>query len=283
MRPFLPASILLVLCITSCQLLPDKGKKEAAVARVFDKYLYTRDLKGLVPAGTNSKDSISITRNYVNNWIRQELLLHQAAANLDDDQMDFTQQVEQYRNSLIIFRYESELVKQKLDTTITMKEIEDYYKANSSNFLLHENIMRLSFVTLQKNASQLQKFRQLLRSDKESDLEKLTEFAQQYALSYHLDDGSWLTFNELIAKVPVTAEDQRSFLEKNSYFEVQDSLNQYLVRIKEFKIKEGVSPLSFEAANIRVILLNKRKSEMLGRMEEDLFKAAQEKKNFELY
>ncbi|MBK7029209.1 MAG: hypothetical protein IPH45_08330 [Bacteroidales bacterium] len=271
------------LFVSACNLLPKKQDSKGSVARVYDKYLYAKELNGLVPAGTSSKDSLNITQNYINNWIRQELLLHQAEANLDDIQMNFTQQVEQYRNSLIIFQYESELVKQKLDTNITMQEIEDYYKQNQSNFLLHENIIRNIYVSVRKSSPHLPRFRQLIRSERDADKEKLMEFCQMYAETYQLDDQAWTSFNEFVSKVPVAAEDQRSFLERNPYFEVQDSTFQYLVRIKEFKIKESVSPLSFEAANIRVILLNKRKSEMLSRMEEDLFKAAQQKKNIEIY
>jgi len=280
---YLPAALLILWGLTSCHLLPNKEKNGDAVARVFDKYLYAGELQGLVPAGTNSKDSLSIVQNYINNWIRQELLLHQAEANLEDEQMDFSKQVEQYRNSLIIFQYESELVRQKLDTSVSIQEIESYYKQNQSNFLLHENILRAQYIAIGLNSPHTARFRQLLRSDKGTDQEKLNELCQMHAQSYQLDDQQWISFSEFAGKIPVAVTDQRNFLESNPYFEVQDTAFRYLVRVKEYKIKESVSPLSFEAANIRVILLNKRKSEMLNRMEEDLFKSAQSKKNVEIF
>jgi hypothetical protein len=272
-----------LVILSACSLLPGNEKKEQAIARVFDKYLYTDALQGLVPAGTGSRDSAEITRNYINNWIRQELLLHQAELNLADDQMDFEKQVEQYRNSLIIFKYESELVRQKLDTTVSMQEIEEYYNKNQTNFLLHENILRAIYVVVNKNSQYSQRFRQLMRSNKDADKEKLSDLCQQQAVLFQLDEQQWISFSEFSRKIPLSVSDQLDFLAKNPYFEVQDSASRYLVRINEYKIKENVSPLNFEIANIRAILLNKRKSEMLSRMEEDLYKAALSKKNFEIY
>jgi hypothetical protein len=275
--------ILLMALLSACNLIPGRKKQGDAIARVYERYLYSDELKGLIPSGTSAKDSIEITRTYINNWVRQELLLHQAEANLSDEQMDFEKQVEQYRNSLIIFQYESELVRQKLDTTVSMKEIDEYYQKNQANFQLHENILRAVYVSVNKNSPVAQKLRQLIRSSKESDKDKLAELCQQQAVEFHLDDQTWLSFSEFASKIPLTVSDQRDFLDRNAYFEVQDSALRYLVSIKEYKIKESVSPLSFETGNIRAILLNKRKSEMLNRMEEDLYKVALGKKNFEVY
>jgi hypothetical protein len=276
-------TVFLLTLLSACSLLPDRKKQGEAIARVYDKYLYSEELKGLIPTGTKSKDSIEIIRTYINNWIRQELLLHQAESNLSDDQMDFQKQVEQYRNSLIIFQYESELVRQKLDTIIPMQEIEDYYNQNQANFQLHENILRTLYVSVSKNSPLAQRFRVLIRSNKDADKDKLVELCQQQAADFHLDDQTWMSFSEFATKIPLSVSDQQDFLDHNPYFEVQDSTFRYFVSIKEYKIKESVSPLSFETSNIRAILLNKRKSEMLTRMEEDLYKAALGKKNFEIY
>jgi len=281
-RIFVFMAFLLTL-LSACSLFPGRKKQGKAISRVYDKYLYMDDLKGLIPKGSNAKDSIEITRTYINNWIRQELLIHQASSNLSDEQMDFEKQVEQYRNSLIIFQYESELVRQKLDTTVSMKEIEDYYQKNQANFQLHENILRAKYVILSENSPSTQRFRQLIRSNKDADSDKLTQLCQQEAVDFHLDDQTWMSFSEFASRIPLSVSDQEDFLSRNPYFEAQDSTFRYLVSVKEYKIKESVSPLSFQVGNIRAILLNKRKSEMLTRMEEDLYKVALGKKNFEIY
>lgn len=260
-----------------------RENREEAVARVYDHYLYKADLAGIVPQGSKPKDSLEITKTFINNWIRQTLLLHQAQSNLTDEQQDFAKQLEDYQNSLIIYEYESKLIRQKLDTVVTTKEVEDYYAANQANFELRENIVQVNYVTLSNNSPLVTKFRTLLKSDRTADREKLEDLCQSSAAASSLDNENWLPFTDLVKRVPLTVTDQIDFLESNKYVELQDSVFRYLVRIKAFKTKESVSPLSFETDNIRSIILNKRKLELVSRMQEDIFQEALKKKNFELY
>jgi hypothetical protein len=267
----------------SCSLLPGHGSKQKPVARVNDTYLYPDDLKGLVPAGTEAKDSTDLVKTYINNWIRQQLLLQQAENNLSSDKINFSKELEQYRNSLIMYEYESELVRQKLDTVITEKEITDYYDANQANFQLRENIVKAAYIVVPLNSAIIPKMRNLLRSDKSSDQETLENLCQKQATTFSLDAGNWISFGTLQKTIPMSTNDQENFLNSNSYFEVQDSASRYMVRIYDYKTRESVSPLSFEIQNIRAVILNKRKTELLSRMEEDLFNNALKKKKFEIY
>jgi hypothetical protein len=262
-------------------LLPQKAKNtEKSIARVNDKYLYAEDIVEVIPEGTNTDDSIEITTAYINNWVRQELLLKQAEDNLDETNRDFTEQIEQYRNSLIIYAYESELVKQKLDTVVPLSEIEAYYKENQNNFRLRENIVLASYVRLDKNSPVTAKVKSLLVSNRDADKEKLQTLCQENGIEFLINDGTWMSFAELDRKIPLTVDDQEEFLQKNKYFEVKDSTTNYYVSISAYKSKESSSPLNFETENIRIILLNKRKAALLQRMEEDLISDAVKKKKY---
>jgi hypothetical protein len=277
-------SALFTSVLVSCNLLPGKDKsREKAIARVYDKYLYADDLKGVVPAGTPAIDSLEITTAYLNNWVRQELLLKQAEDNLDEANRDFSRQIEQYRNSLIIYAYESELVNQKLDTNVSMNEIEDYYQKNQNNFHLRENIVQANYVIVNKGSSIASKVKTLLVSNRESDKDKLQSLCQENGAEYLLNDGSWISFAELARKIPLSVDDQQNFLSRNKYYEVSDSTTLYFVAITAYKSKESISPLSFEIADIRTILLNKRKAELLTRMEDDLFNDAVKRNKYEIF
>ncbi|MEI6060146.1 MAG: hypothetical protein WCR72_05525 [Bacteroidota bacterium] len=277
-------SVSLSFMLVSCNLLPHKGKsKEKAIARVYDKYLYQADLAGLIPVGSRAIDSIEITAAYINNWVRQELLLKQAEDNLDEANSDFSKQIEQYRNSLVVYAYESELVKQKLDTVVPMSEIEAYYKENQQNFYLRENIVLASYVILPKVSPQAAKVKTLLQSNRPADKEKLQTLCQENGFEYMINDGTWMSFADLSRKIPLSVEDQQEFLSKNKYYEVKDSTSLYYVAISAFKGKESTSPLNFEVENIRIILLNKRKAELLSRMEEDLINDAVKRNKYEIF
>jgi hypothetical protein len=284
MLRLLVISAFLVLVFNSCNLLSQKAKgKEKAIARVNDKYLYAEDLINVVPAGTAANDSIEITAAYINNWVRQELLLKQAEDNLEETNRDFTDQIEQYRNSLIIYAYESELVKQKLDTIVPLSEIEEYYQKNQSNFHLRENIVLASYVIINKNSPVANKVKSLLTSSRDADKEKLQTLCQENNVDFLINDGTWMSFADLARKIPITVDDQEEFLSKNKFFEVKDSTTMYYVAISSYKSKESISPLNFETENIRTILLNKRKATLLQRMEDDLISDAVKHKKYEIF
>ncbi len=284
MLRLLVISAILSMLMVSCTLFPKKdNNKGKAVARVFDNYLYLEDIANLIPAGTSANDSVEITAAYINNWVRQELLLKQAEDNLDEANSDFSKQIEQYRNSLIIYAYESELVKQKLDTVVSSGEIEAYYQANQNNFHLRENIVLASFVIIRKDSPVAAKLKSLMLSNRDSDKDKLQTLCQKNGADYSINDGTWMSFADLTRKIPLTVDDQQEFLSKNKYYEVKDSTSIYYVAISAFKSKETISPLSFEIENIRIILLNKRKAELLARMEDDLFSEAVKRNKYEIF
>jgi hypothetical protein len=275
--------ILISASVVSCTLLPGHKGERVAAARYNDKYLYRDELSGIVPKGTSAADSTEVIHNYINNWIRTELLVNQAENNLADELKDFEKEVQQYRNSLIIYKYESELVRQKLDTSITDSEIEKYYNQNQNNFLLRENIVKAEYVSINKNSPLIPRIGSLMQSNKPSDRSILEQLVHTHASGFMLGNKDWLPFVELNRKVPIKDQDQESFLSKNMFYETNDSVFHYLVKIYDYKIKESVSPLSFETQNIRQILLNKRKFEFLSRMEQDVFNNALKKKKFEIY
>jgi len=280
--PLKQTLFLLLILLTSCTTF-FKKKTERVLARVEKEYLYESDLKGIIPAGTSAKDSLELTRNFIENWVRQKLMIHQAVSNLNKDQMDFTRQLEDYKNSLIIFAYENALVSQKLDTVIPDAEARNYYDANPQNFLLKENIIRLQYVKLPLNSSFLKQFKKLLTSDRAEDRGQLEDLCTRGAIGYFLDDQRWLYFSEITKQLPLRTDNPEEILKTNRVVEIKDSVYQYLVRIKEVLLKENLAPFELEKQRIRDILLNKRKIELINKMQEDVYSKALQKNDFEIF
>ncbi len=274
--------IFLLILLTSCTAF-FKKKSERVLARVHDEYLYESDLKGITTPGMVAKDSLAITKSYIENWVRQKLVIHQAEENLSEAQMDFSRQLENYKNSLIIYEYENALIRQNLDTLITDEEIQNYYDVNQQNFLLKDNIIQMQYVKLQLKSKNLNQFKKLLSSNTPDDKNKLSDLCEKQAEDYFLDDQNWLLFSDLLKQIPIKTYNQEDFLKNHRDLEYQDSMFIYLVRFKDFKIKESVSPLSFEKLRIRDIILNKRKIELINRMQDDIYSSSRKKNIFEIY
>jgi hypothetical protein len=276
--------IFLVLQLSACSYLQKKNKNEI-IARVYDKEFYKEDIGNIIPNGTSSKDSLSILRNYLDNWVRQGLILHKAESNISDQLVneDIDKQLEDYKNSLITYAYERELVRQKLDTVVTDNEIERYYNEHPDNFTLKDNIIRVLYLKLGKKDPKINKVKSWYKSESKSDRALLEAYCHQNAINYFLDDNTWLLFDDLLKEIPIKTYDEEQFLKNNRYVEIQDSSGFYLVNIKGFKIKDSLSPLSFEKENIRNMILNKRKLALIGEMEKNIYQEALKNNDFEIF
>lgn len=273
---------IIVISFCSCNFFKGKKSTEQAVARVYDEYLYSSDLIGIVPEGFSKQDSIEIIKDYIDNWIRQKILIKQAESNLSSEQKDFTKQLEEYKNSLIVYQYERSLISQKMDTSITEPDIENYYNKNIKDFELKSNIVKVLYIKLNKTTP-LAMARSYIKSEKPQDRKKLEEFCLRYGQNYMLDDEKWLLFDDILKEIPIKTYNQEEYLKNNRYIEISDSLNTYLLNIKGFMIKESVSPLSFEKQNIREIIANKRKLKLIETMRNDIYEKALKNGDFEVF
>jgi len=130
MKISIATGLILVLALFSCQNSKN-GKDDKPVAAIYDKVLYQSDLQGIMYDGISTNDSLVRTKVFIDNWIRRQLLIHQAENNLDKSELDCVKEIEDYRNSLIIYKYESMLIAQNLDTVVSDEEIEKYLKDNA--------------------------------------------------------------------------------------------------------------------------------------------------------
>ncbi|MFM7015078.1 MAG: hypothetical protein ACKOX3_02010 [Bacteroidota bacterium] len=252
------------------------------IAKAYDKELFLEDVKKSIPTGTSKKDSIAILQSYIQNWLQKQVLLKLAEDNLDEELKNVDAQLEEYRNSLMAYAYEREYVREKLDTTISNEEIEKYYTDHPENFQLKDNIVQCVYFKVPINAPKLDRVRQLYKSEKEKDKQQLQEYCYQFATDYYFNENDWLLFDELLKKAPISAYDKEQYLKNNRFIEVNDSSSIYFINIKGFKIKESLSPLNFETDNIRNLIINKRKLDLIAKMEKDAYTNAIKEKDVEI-
>jgi len=277
-RPLLFALILL----TSCSGF-FKKKTERTLARAYGEYLFESDMKGVVAPGISAKDSIMIVKSYVDSWVRQRLILHQAEKNLQSSQLDFSKQLENYKNSLIIFEYENQLIRQKLDTVVTDEESGNYYNTNPNTFLVRDIIVRVQYAKLPLKSKFIPQARLLLLSDKPDERNKLADLCEQQSFGYFIDDQKWIYFTDLMNEVPLRPADRDDFLKKNRQVEVNDQTFTWLIRFRDYRLRDSNSPLELEKQKIHDIILNKRKMQLLGKMHEYIYQNGLKQNDFEVF
>ena len=94
-----------------------KTDNRQAVAKVKEHKLYLEELEAALPEGLSSEDSANFAGGFISSWATQMLLLDKAELNLSEEEKDVKAQLDEYRSSLIIYKYQSKLLRQLLDTT----------------------------------------------------------------------------------------------------------------------------------------------------------------------
>jgi hypothetical protein len=256
-----PVLFLLVL-LSACTNLFQSEQDDRIVARANDKKLRISELKEKIPDGLSERDSITLAENYITKWIQQEILIQKAKESLKSEEQDFSKQLDEYRNSLLLFTLEQKLVSQYLDTVVTQSEIEAYYSENRSQFELKGNIVKFDFVKISKRSRHIREFRRLLKSSDASGAEELAGYAEKNSTDYWFAK-EWVSFNDLLDVMPLEVDNQALYLRRTNYAEAEDSLFIYLVRINDYKTADSISPLEFEKEKIRNIILNTRKLNLI--------------------
>ena len=98
------------------------------------------------------KTVFSSPRNTINVWISKQVILHVAQSVLSPQEMDKSKQLEEYKNDLILFDVIQKLSHERLDTSVSEVEIEEYYDNNPKDFELARNIIKLKFYKFKPEA-----------------------------------------------------------------------------------------------------------------------------------
>ena len=275
-------SIFVLILLISCNKKSIENN-EITLAKVHDKYLYESDIKNLFTTTVSKDDSVTIARNYINNWIKKQLMLQKAEINLSEESKDIEKQIEDYRSSLLIFKYKQELIKQKMDTIVTDEEIDNYYNEYSANFVLNHNIVKVLYLKISKEAPEIDKIKRWYKSNNTEDLSRLEDYCYQYATKFDDFDNNWIPFNNLLIEIPANIVDQERYLRYNKYIEPEDDLFYYFVKINEYSLKSTVQPLEYARLKIKSIILNKRKFTFIDELENTIYNDALNHNEFIIY
>lgn len=263
-------TVLALLALTRCNRPADDSQ---VVAQVYDHKLMYDDIAGLAVEGLTPDDSAAIVDRYIDQWIMQMVVLSKAEKNV---KTDFSAELQNYKNSLLTHAYEQKIVEQMLDTVISDGEITEYYESHPDDFQLTSSIVKAIYVKMPTKSKALPKLRSVMSKSTfgDDELLELQHLAAKYATDSYLDRDTWIPFSSLQMSVPVKAYNEELFLKKNRSIVVADDTNSYLLRIIEYRISSERSPIELQYDNIKAIILNHRKVELIRKMQSDLMREA---------
>lgn len=271
---------LLISCDKSSDKLEDQGK---VIAKVNTSQLFLSELDLLIPEGMSMADSTAFIQTYINKWAYNEAFYQQAITYLSEEELDISKELDAYKKELLSYKFQSKLIDEKLDTNITIEQIEEYYNANTQNFLLKNNIVKVLYVKTPVNIPNLSKLKKLCYSTNPKDAEQLKSMCIQYANNYFMNDNTWLMFDDLKKEINQLKEIPEYNIQNGKIFEFTDATSFYFLKIIEVKSKNTISPLNFEKNNIKNMLINQRKQLLINTIKKDFFEKAKTNKELEIY
>jgi len=271
---------MIAFLIFSCDLRNRKDDK--VVAKVGDKYLYFSEMSTIFPKGCSKDDSIALAKLYIDNWIKTRLLLKKAELNLSAEELNISKEIETYRTSLLIYKYEDRMLQDRMDTTVLESEIKRYYEDNIANFSSEEYVVKAMYIKLPADAPTLWNVRRWYVSDRERDIQDLLDYCQIHAVKYDLFDDEWVQWVNIERELPQKEAAKRQ-MTQNGNIEQQDGEFRYFVCIREKRAPGDTSPLAFVKDKVKSIIINKRKLQFISELERSIFDDALSKNQFEIY
>jgi len=261
--------------LVSCKTNESDIHKGKPIVSVNDFHLYKEDI--YVPE--NIDDSVEYIKSYTDAWVQSKLIYQEAINNLPNTtKEEFNTLVDDYKNQLYINAYKELYIKQKLDTVVSISEIEKYYKNNIGQYKLSDIIIKSIYIKIPKKAPNVYKVRNWLRSNKENDIEKLNSYCAQYSDKFDDFQGGWVYFNDVFKFFPKKISNPSSVLKYKSLFETRDSSFIYYIDVDEYKLANDTTPVVFVRNEIIDDIIKQRKKELIKTMEQNLNDDAKNKK-----
>ena len=275
--------ILVCILFISCDFLGLQKKDipvRKPIASVNNNYLYTEDIKLLIPKNIEKNDSLVFTRSIINSWAVKQLLLKKAEDNnTQNDNSEINNLVKDYRQALLINGYKERLIKQQLDTLIEQQEIIDYYKLNSKNFRLNEELIKTRYLHFSNDLIDRKEVVKSFKKGTIEDLEEL-EIKQLTFKQMMLNDSVWTPLENVLLKIPFS---RINLLKKTKLLQKEDSLGLYLITIKDVLLRNQIAPLSYIKPTIKQMILHQRKLQLIRDLEKIILKDAIQNKSYKIH
>ena len=261
--------ILSLLVISGCkQESGETGK--GVIVTVGGESLTRQVLETYIPTGISKQDSLIVAENFIQFWIQEVLMLEIATKNVADKK-EINRLVENYRQALVIYRYQEQLVQEKLSKTISEKDIKQYYNENKENFKLDGPLVKGMLLKIPSDAPKINDVRIWYKSTKPKDIESLDKYIVQNAVSYDDFLDHWVDLQSINDKLPARE------LGKNvtqRHIELQDSSFYYFITLQDHLAAGDYEPIEHAEPFIKEILINQKKTDFLKSIETDLYNKA---------
>ncbi len=250
--------------ISSCRAISNFLRNDEAVAQVGVEKLFRSDLDKVIPKGISPADSASLAQQYINIWASDQVYMNLAEAQLSKTDKDVTKELEDYRRSLLKYRYEQQYVNERLDTAVSADMVEDYYEAHKEKFVLSRPLVKARYLCIHTDSPSLDVIKKKMGSEKVDDVVEADSLAFSAAMEFTTWNGGWVDAAVLSGKLDMGYEDMLHSL-KGGWVRQDDTLGVTdIAYITEIMKAGEYAPVEMVSSQIKDIIISARKNSLIS-------------------
>jgi hypothetical protein len=278
------AILMIVLpALSSCKAITSFFSGDEIIAVAGSEKLYRSDLDRILPKGMPVEDSTRLAMQYITTWASDIVYVTIAEEQLSKSEKDVTKELEDYRKSLLKYRYEQLYVNERLDTAVTDDQVREYFEAHSDKYVLQRPVVKARFLAIFSDSPAKEQIRKRMSSDDVNVLVEADSLAFSAAHKYTGWNDGWvdvavlsrefgLDYTEVLAK------------KKGDWVEIEGEDGISRIAYISDMVKEGeLAPIEYAAQSIRDMIISARKQKLIMTLEQDLLKDARDNGKFVIY
>lgn len=253
------------------------------VARVGTHKLYASELAAYIPDNASPEDSSRLALQYINTWASDLIFTDMADKELSKSEKNVDRELEDYRHSLLKYRYEQKYINQRLDTAVTQGQIEKYYEDHKETFKLQLPIAKAVYMSISAESPNLEIIKKKIRSDKPEARVEADSIAYSSAFRYVDFGNAWVDLVTLSRELGTDYGTALSMM-KDGFVEVPDGNGNLNIAYIYSLMRAGeTGPVEYYSERIKDIILSTRKQALLTGLERDLIENARNQENYVIY
>lgn len=262
-------SVVLVLC-ASC-----RRNADPVVAQVYQYKLYSSEVQAGMPSGLSKEDSLVLVRDFIDNWVKEKLVLHEAEHRLSPREKNFDRELTEYRNSLLIQRYLDKIwMTDTANNTVSEQAISDFARSLDDRYTVEKEIVRVNYVKIPTRSDKLPLVKEILfNEDRRVEQKEALVTMLGDSIEYLVDDDEWLYLDDLQNEISFQIDLQKY---NGSVMRVEKEVgeNTVLLVILDYRSQRSVNETKEERAAAGMLLTNQRRTQYVNQYIQDLYDRA---------
>lgn len=276
MRLFYKITIvaLTLLLAGACDSWSGFKADDEMIARVGTSYLYRSQLASSMPSGIAAADSVGYSKAFVDKWIVSQLKFEEAEQLFSQSEEDIDRMVEAYRHSLLVRKLDQHVLKNATMSDVAESDIADYYKKHKGDFRIVVPMVKGKILVFADSYRRREQLLKLFTSSNSEHREDFEQLCLKNNFQYHHFE-EWVAVSDFLSYLPLTRDaKQEKIVADRKLQQIHHNKMYYYFQITATLNRGDTMPLSMAKENIRQILINRRRSNIVREHEELLLKNA---------